>query len=85
MVALCTVVSEYLTFIIDVRSSKSGDRLTSLDQYILRMKPDQKQIYYLAGSNKKVLEQSPFVEKLLKNGYEVRTHLILWALCIAHI
>jgi heat shock protein beta len=52
-------------------SSKSGDRLTSLDQYILRMKPGQKQIYFLAGSNKKLLEQSPFVEKLLKNGYEV--------------
>lgn len=60
-----------------MRSSKSGDRLTSLDQYILRMKPDQKQIYYLAGANKKLLEQSPFVEKLLKNGYEVRTHSVL--------
>ncbi|XP_024394863.1 endoplasmin homolog [Physcomitrium patens] len=52
-------------------SSKSGDKLTSLDQYISRMKPGQKQIYYLTGQDRKLLEQSPFVEKLLKKGYEV--------------
>lgn len=55
-----------------VCSSKSGDKLTSLDQYISRMKPGQKQIYFLTGSDRKLLEQSPFVEKLLKKGYEVR-------------
>lgn len=52
-------------------SSKSGDKLTSLDAYISRMKPGQKQIYYLTGQDRKLLEQSPFVEKLLKKGYEV--------------
>lgn len=52
-------------------SSKSGENLTSLDQYISRMKPGQKQIYYITGQDKKQLEQSPFLEKLLKKGYEV--------------
>ena len=57
----------------DVCSSKSGENLTSLDQYISRMKPGQKQIYYITGQDKKQLEQSPFLEKLLKKGYEVRS------------
>lgn len=35
------------------------------------MKPGQKQIYYITGQDKKQLEQSPFLEKLLKKGYEV--------------
>ncbi|CAM6069587.1 unnamed protein product [Sphagnum tenellum] len=52
-------------------SSKSGDSLTSLDQYISRMKPGQKQIYYITGQDRKQLEKSPFLEKLLNKGYEV--------------
>ncbi len=30
-------------------TSKSGDQLTNLDEYIARMKEGQKNIYYLAG------------------------------------
>jgi heat shock protein beta len=52
-------------------SSKSGDKLISLDQYIVRMKPGQKQIYYITGQDKKQLEKSPLLENLLKRGYEV--------------
>ncbi len=52
-------------------SSKSGDKLISLDQYIIRMKPGQKQIYYITGQDKKQLEKSPLLENLLKRGYEV--------------
>ncbi|KAI5069423.1 hypothetical protein GOP47_0015724 [Adiantum capillus-veneris] len=52
-------------------STKSGDKLASLDQYIERMKPNQKDIYYITGANKEQLEKSPFLEQLKKKGYEV--------------
>jgi molecular chaperone HtpG len=52
-------------------SSKSGETMTSLDDYIGRMLPEQKDIYYVTGESKKVVENSPFLEKLKKKGYEV--------------
>ena len=52
-------------------TSKSGDTMTSLDDYVGRMLPDQTDIYYVTGENKKVVENSPFLEKLKRKGYEV--------------
>ncbi|KAJ9165958.1 hypothetical protein P3X46_020768 [Hevea brasiliensis] len=52
-------------------STKSDGKLTSLDQYISRMKPGQKDIFYITGPNKEQLEKSPFLERLKKKGYEV--------------
>ncbi|KAF3796422.1 Endoplasmin-like protein [Nymphaea thermarum] len=52
-------------------STKSEGKLASLDQYISRMKPGQKDIFYLTGSSKEQLEKSPFLERLTKKGYEV--------------
>ena len=43
----------------------------SLDDYIKRMKEGQKHIYYLGGSDREVLQLSPLIEKLVKEGYEV--------------
>ncbi|ORY94897.1 Hsp90 protein-domain-containing protein [Syncephalastrum racemosum] len=43
----------------------------SLDDYISRMKANQKSIYYLAGMSVQEIEQSPFLERLLARGYEV--------------
>jgi heat shock protein beta len=51
-------------------SSKTDD-YTFLSDYVSRVKPNQKQIYYLAGESKDVLEHSPLLEKLEKKGYEV--------------
>lgn len=38
-----------LAKLIRFHSSKSTDKLVSLEQYIERMKPDQKKIYYYIG------------------------------------
>jgi len=52
-------------------TTKSGDKLTSLKEYISRMKEGQDKIYYITGESKAVVEKSPFVEGLTKKGYEV--------------
>lgn len=48
-------------------------KLTSLDEYVLRMKEGQKQIFYMAADTLDVARSAPFVEKLLNRGFEVRT------------
>merc|ERR1712062_875598 len=51
-------------------SSASGDELTSLKDYVSRMKENQKDIYYINGESKDVVGSSSFVETLKKRGLE---------------
>ena len=50
---------------------KHAANLTSLDGYVSRMKPGQKQIFYLTGEDASALARSPFAERLLEGGFEV--------------
>merc|ERR1711993_10120 len=52
-------------------SSASGDELTSLKDYVSRMKENQKDMYYITGESKEIVAASAFVEKVKKKGFEV--------------
>merc|ERR1712241_904256 len=54
-----------------VRFMSSTGELASLSGYVERMKDKQEQIFYMAGSTLKECQESPFVERLVKKGYEV--------------
>merc|ERR1712001_730808 len=54
-----------------LRFTSSNGKMTSLAEYVERMKDKQESIFYVAGGSKEEVEQSPFVERLLKKGYEV--------------
>merc|ERR1712226_1792158 len=54
-----------------LRFLSSSGSLTSLSAYVERMKEKQEHIFYMAGANMDEVKTSPFVERLLKKGYEV--------------
>jgi molecular chaperone HtpG len=45
--------------------------LTSLDQYVARMKEGQETIYFLTGPSKEAVAKSPLLEAFVAKGYEV--------------
>jgi len=54
-----------------LRFTSSNGKLTSLAEYVERMKDKQESVFYMAGASKEEVEKSPFVERLLKKGYEI--------------
>jgi molecular chaperone HtpG len=60
-------ISEFLRFY----TSKSGDDMCSLKDYVGRMKENQKDIFFVTGESRQAVAASPFIEGLKKKGYEV--------------
>jgi molecular chaperone HtpG len=52
-------------------SSHDPEKLTSLKEYVSRMKEDQKEIFYLPGESRSQVENSPHLEAIKVKGYEV--------------
>jgi len=52
-------------------SSNSETESTTLEEYVERMKEGQTHIYFVGAGTKDEAIKSPFVERLLKKGYEV--------------
>lgn len=57
--------------LLQFESSYAGGRFTTLADYVARMKPDQKDIFYVAGESRALIERSPHVEALRARDYEV--------------
>ncbi|KAG5545766.1 hypothetical protein RHGRI_018052 [Rhododendron griersonianum] len=51
-------------------SSQSEDYMISLDEYVENMKPDQKDIYYIASDSVTSAKNTPFLERLLEKDLE---------------
>jgi len=60
-------IAELLRF----NTSKSGEELVSLKEYVARMKEGQKDIFFITGESKAAVANSPFIEALKKRGMEV--------------
>ncbi|KAM9355410.1 heat shock protein HSP 90-beta [Pholidichthys leucotaenia] len=60
-----------LSALLRYHSSHSGDEVTSLTEYLSRMKENQKSIYYITGESKDQVANSAFVERVRKRGFEV--------------
>jgi molecular chaperone HtpG len=57
--------------LLSARSTRSPDELTSLADYVSRMKEGQDAIYFLTGPTKDAVAQSPLLEAFKAKGYEV--------------
>ncbi len=70
-VAAETDVKDRLAPLLRFQSSHDPSALTSLTDYVARMKTNQNDIYFLTGESRAVIENSPHLEAFQAKGYEV--------------
>lgn len=64
-------IAEIIRFKSTADEGNGENKWTSFVDYVQRMKPDQKSIYYISGSDEKNLRSSPLLEAYKKKGFEV--------------
>lgn len=64
-------IAEIIRFKSTADEGSGENKWTSFADYVQRMKPDQKSIYYISGSDEKNLRSSPLLEAYKKKGFEV--------------
>ena len=64
-------ISEIVRFKSTDEAGTGDDNWTSFADYVQRMKPEQKAIYYITGTDEKNLRASPLLEAYKKKGFEV--------------
>jgi molecular chaperone HtpG len=62
---------ERLLELLIFESSNDPEKLTTLKDYVARMKEGQNEIYYLPGESRSQVENSPHLESIKEKGYEV--------------
>jgi molecular chaperone HtpG len=62
---------EKLVELLVFESSNDPEKLTTLKEYVERMKEGQNEIYYLSGESRSQVENSPNLEAFKEKGYEV--------------
>src|SRR5262249_51997754 len=60
-------LAEFLRY----HTSSSGEETTSLKDYVSRMKEGQDSIFYITGESRDSVNNSAFVERVKKRGFEV--------------
>lgn len=64
-------LAQLLRFPSTATVADGDEEVTSLDDYVTRMKEGQTSIYYITGESMSAVRNSPFLEKLRRRGYEV--------------
>jgi molecular chaperone HtpG len=62
---------ELILDLLSLASTHDPEQTTTLRQYVERMKDGQKDIYYMTGESRPMIENSPHMEAFRSKGYEV--------------
>jgi len=57
--------------IVSVASTHDPEKLTTLREYVERMKDGQRDVYYMTGESRALIEHSPHMEAFRAKGFEV--------------